>query len=478
MIFPQVSRALTAGTLDALTTRFQQATPGSPPTRTGRLGGTTSLAQALYSLGPSLATGSLDLGRLLAGSSFTLPLTEADAPGTGFFRQPVLWGSGDYRALAGTETPGVAYDGSVLSGHLGLDIRPRTDLLTGLALSWGRGALDYTGPTGSPGTYTHTLLQLAPYVHWTTPGELDLWATAGYGWGALNLDRAATGRVTRDLTRQALAGGVQGPLMASDTLLPGGPTRLTLKAETAWTWATLAARGGLDGRIYQVSRHRLLLDGQQTRTMADGATLTPSLELGLRQDAGTGVTGTGLETGGGLRYTHPAARLTLELHARTLLTHRRDYAEWGVRGLVQLAPDPETGTGLALRLAPSWGQATSRVQQLWTQTPVGADPAPTPATGRVDLILNYGLWVPAIGGKVTPFTGMEFRDQGLSRLRVGLVLDRLGTWAGDLGVELTGEHLETAPGQPEQRIGVQLQFRFGGSGGAAFVPPVRKSRAH
>ena len=165
---------------------------------------------------------------------------------------------------------------------------------------------------------------------------------------------------------------------------------------------------------------------------------------------------------------------------RVLLAHQQAYEEWGVSGLVQLAPSP-TGEGLAFRLAPAWGVTASGVDRVWaTNTAAGLGPPAAMAQpgGRVELVVGYGLWVSAIGGKVAPFTGMEFTDQGLSRLRVGLVWDRLGTRAGDLGVELTGEHLETAPGQPEQRIGVQIQFRFGGSGGAAFVPPVRTPRAH
>ena len=478
VLAPQVIRAMTAGTLEAVTTRLE----GTPPTASPsvRLGGASTLAQALYTHAPAVAQGNLDLRHLLAGSGFTLPLRLAD---TGPFRQLVLWGSGDYRNLSGGEA--LRYTGAVVSGHVGAELTPRTALRTGVALSWAQGALDYT-EAQARGTYERTLTTITPYVGWTSPGGVALWATAGYGWGEVALADAAALTLTRDLRQQAVAGGVRGPLVASPTLVPGGTTRLTVHGETAWTWATVKAGGGLAERTTRVNRQRLRLEGQHERLLADGGTLTPSVEMGLRHDGGTGETGASFETGGGLRYTHPGTRLTLATQGRVLLAHRRAYEEWGVSGLVQLAPSA-TGEGLAFRLAPAWGVTGSGVDRVWatnTTARAGSPAAVAQPGGRVELVLGYGLRVPAVGGLVTPFTGVAVADQGLAQTRVGLRVNGLHTSAGALGVEVIGEHRETPWGQPDQRIGVQVQLHWGRDGsrlpietGRAPAEPARVGRA-
>ena len=73
-VLPQVMRAMTASTVDAVSSRIQQAGSGAPPAMGFNLGGASTLSDALLAHGQGLADGTLDPGRLLAGSSFTLPL--------------------------------------------------------------------------------------------------------------------------------------------------------------------------------------------------------------------------------------------------------------------------------------------------------------------------------------------------------------------------------------------------------------------
>ena len=77
------------------------------------------------------ANGTLDFSRLLANSSFTLPLNAADNGGSGPFDNLTLWGSGDYRNIAGGNPQSVDYDGSVVSANLGVDTRLGADMLAG-----------------------------------------------------------------------------------------------------------------------------------------------------------------------------------------------------------------------------------------------------------------------------------------------------------------------------------------------------------
>ena len=52
---------------------------------------------------------------------------------------------------------------------------------------------------------------------------------------------------------------------------------------------------------------------------------TPFLELAARQDGGDGVTGTGLELAGGMRFAAP--RVDVELRGRWLAAHIQEGTE-------------------------------------------------------------------------------------------------------------------------------------------------------
>ena len=99
------------------------------------------------------------------------------------------------------------------------------------------------------------------------------------------------------------------------------------------------------------------------RALASGSSLTQSLELGLRHDGGAGITGTGLEIGGGLRYRDPAAGLTIEGNGR-IPAGQGDYRQWGLGGSLRFDPGAG-GRGLSFSFSPAWGETASGVERLW-----------------------------------------------------------------------------------------------------------------
>ena len=146
--------------------------------------------------------------------------------------------------------------------------------------------------------------------------------------------------------------------------------------------------------------------------------LTPSLELGVLADGGTGATGAGLEIGGALRYQEPALGLTVEGRGRTLVAHGGDHEEWGVGGSLRLDPGV-SGQGFSVSLAPSWGTAQSGIQQLWEGDLVGAGAGSTDGAMRMSGELGYGL--SAFGGRgvLTPYFGFSLSEQGAQEYRTG-----------------------------------------------------------
>ena len=417
VVLPQVMRAMTASTVDAVSGRIRQAATGAAPAKGFRLGGASTLSDALLANGRALGNGTFDLSRLLAGSSFTLPLNAARTKGSGPFGNLTLWGSGDYRNFDGGNSNTMTYDGNVVSANLGVDTRLGADLLAGMAVAWARGAVDYTD-SSLTGESTTTVTSVNPYVGWQAPSGMNLWATAGYGWGEVEIDDPAEDAQASDLTQQMVAAGVSGPLASSDQLIEGGTTSLRLKGETAFTWADIEGAGTLQGVKLNASRQRLMVEGVHDRTLVSEATLTPSVEVGMRRDGGDGDTGLSLEIGGGLRYADPATGLTVEGRARTVPVHSGDYREWGVSGLVRLDPGA-AGLGFALSVQPAWGRTASGVQRLW-ETGMTGGVAANPAAGRVNARLAYGIGTTWGGqGVLTPYTDVSLSGEGSRRLSVG-----------------------------------------------------------
>ena len=442
-VLPQVMRAMTAGTVDAVSGRIEQANSGAAaPARSFSFGGASTLSDVLLANGQALGNGAFDPGRLLAGSSFTLPLNAAGGAGSGPMESLTLWGSADYRNISGGNLQTVDYDGDVVSANVGVDTRLSANLLAGTSVAWARGMVDYMDPETVTGELTSTLTSINPYVGWRSEGGASLWATAGHGWGEVEIEES-TGKQESDLTQQMVAAGASMSLMSSDRLFEGGATSLRLKGETAFTRADLDGAGTFESMKLYTSRQRVMFEGIHVQQLASGATVTPSLEFGMRYDGGDGETGRSLELGGGVRYIDPATGLTMEGRARVLLEHEGDYDEWGVSGMVALDPGV-SGLGLALSVQPSWGYTASGVQQMWkTGETWGAAPIGRGA-GRVDARIAYGIGTTWGGaGVLTPYTDLSLSGAGDRYLSLGGRFD-LGTWAR---MSLEGVHRRPAFGK-------------------------------
>ena len=416
-VLPQVMRAMTASTVDAVSGRVERAASDTPPAAELSFGGASTLSDAILANGHALGNGTFELGRLLANSAFTLPLDAADGGGGGLFGNLTLWGSGDYRSISGGSAQSVGYDGSVLSANLGIDTKMGADMLAGVSVSQAQGTVDYTASSTS-GELTTSVTSVNPYVGWQMTGSMNLWAMAGFGSGEVEIDDEAADAQAGDLTQRTVAAGVNGTLMSSDEMFEGGTTNLRLKGEAAFTTADVEGSGSLESVSLSASRQRLTFEGEHVQELDSGATFTPSLELGLRNDGGDGETGTGIEAGSALRYADAESGLTVEGRVRTLLNHSGDYEETGVSGLVRIAPGG-SGEGLAFSVEPAWGRTASGVHQLWESgVTAGASPAGQP-TARLSAEIGYGIGAAHGLGVVTPYTGLGLTGDGARSWRMG-----------------------------------------------------------
>ena len=352
---------------------------------------------------------------LLLGSSFHLSSgSDADATGPAF----TAWG----RAATGgfeTEEDHVTIDGDVTTATLGVDAEWER-LLAGVMLSQSEGDGSYRldpehGDDG--GTVESSLTGVYPYARIDLNARVSAWALAGAGYGELTLKQKGTRAMPTDLSMRMGAVGVKGALMEPSE---GSALALNLKSDAMWVATKTERTRDMIATEGDVTRLRLILQGERVFASESGATFVPSTEVGLRHDGGDAETGTGLEVGAGLQYT--AGALTVEGRVRTLVAHEASgYREWGASGAIRVNPSA-SGRGLTLSIAPEWGRTGSATEQLWgagdasALRPEGAEFEPT---RRLAMDAGYGVGLGHGRGVLTPYAGMTFGEQATHTMRGG-----------------------------------------------------------
>ena len=473
-ILPELSRAMTASTLEAITGRIDDAMAG---------GGSASSLNVSASGGeeprlvePGLRLGELEDGETLSlldsvdGSYFSVSLAGGyDPPGGGSYASAAgedvsgevpgsrrgglgVWMSGDYRNLSGNSGSVVDWDGRLVSGHLGADYLFGRSLLVGVATSWSQGSFDYTGRgegTRVSGEYGSRMNSFHPYAGLSVSRRLDVWVSGGWGFGEIRMDDAeVAGRQSAATRLGNLAAG------ASLRLLGGGASALSLKGE-AWI-ARMRVKddgGRIEGLRVGTNRLRAALEGSHAISVGSGSSLVPSLEFGIRRDGGDGETGVGGELGGGVAYASSFG-LVVEARGRGLLFHQGDAEEWGVGGSVRFDPGGD-GRGLSMSVLPSYGNGSSGVQTLWDSeraSELGA--SNSEREFGLETEVAYGFAALGDGGLLTPYGALGRAGGDGRNYRAGSRLSMGGTF----DVSLEARRAETGGGEPEH--GLSLQGRL------------------
>ena len=339
------------------------------------------------------------------------------------------WGRVAHGRFDGVQADGTGrtrLDGEVTTGILGVDAEWKR-LLAGVAVSLSEGEGRFESPgadVGASGDVESTMTTVSPYARVSLSGRVTAWGLAGRGTGGMTLrfDDGSMAPVRTDLSMRLGAIGARGALLEQDA---SGGMDLALKADALFVRTESEAVANSVATGTDASRVRLVLEAGRAFGMGGGATLRPSLELGLRRDGGDAETGTGVEIGGGLAWSDPSSRVTAALRARALAAHAASgYGEWGVSGTLRIEPD-RRGRGLSLSLASGVGAEAGGADAVWSARNAAAlvPGAASDPSARLDAEVGYGL--PAAGGRFTgtPYAGLSATDaeQGA---RVGWRLTR------------------------------------------------------
>ena len=249
------------------------------------------------------------------------------------------------------------------------------------------------------------------------------------------------------------AAGARGQILSTDA---GDALDSTVRTDVLWLRASSDRTERLRAADADVTRLRLTIDAGRAFTAGAG-TLTPTIEAGMRHDAGDAEEGVGLEIGAGLAYQ--GTGISIEGKVRTLVAHDEDaYEEWGASFAVRVDPG-KNGRGMSLSITPAWGSAASEAEQLWSTRTAEelVSEAEFEAEQRIDAELGYGLRGPAGVGVLTPYTGLSLNDGGNRTLKAGArwnVAD-----GATVGIEATREEA-AAQEKPTNAVMLRAALRF------------------
>ena len=497
-VLPHVAAAMTSSTVSAIARRIDAVADGMGMERRIETGGLSSMAASLTAPGAGpLGLGQRDrtgLAALFGGTSFTMPLGnttpgDTDTPrrsGVGSPRQTAMnpmmaptaregrqatvgtprqaptpqqaptrtqmatWGAGEYHHLGEPGATALDWSGNMVSAHVGVDARVGPDILAGLAGSHSSGTFDFTDKTGASavtGTYGATLTTVNPYLAWFSGQRgTSVWGSAGFGRGDIEVDDEREG------LRTSPASTLTGAAGASYQLIESGIGGIRARAEVWTGQVEVEGAERIEAVTLELRRARLALEWTQGFRSDSGDELALAIEGGMRYDDGDGVNGASGEVGGGLRYTNSRVGLIAEGRGRFVLSAREGYEEWGFGGMLQFDPAVR-GRGLSIRVAPSWGDAASGVNQLWERGVSDAVRGHGPdGTANIDGEISYGI----VGLNGTPYGGFHLGERGLRAFSSGVRYD-LGS---GLGFRLEATRRETTLRSPSHTVGIRGRMRL------------------
>ena len=353
---------------------------------------------------------------MLMQSAFRLQGGNDEPGGTAW----TAWGRFSSSSFEG-KTDGVELSGDVTTGLLGADVGT-DDWTAGVALSAAKGdgpfALIGNKPSSrKSGTVDSSLTSVHPYAQVQATDRLALWAIGGYGTGDMTIAQDGDSPMKTDIDMTMAAIGSRGTVLDTGA---GDALDLAVRTDVLWLRTTSDATWQMAAADATVTRLRLIIDASRGFAMGMDATLTPSIEAGVRRDAGDAEEGTGFEVGAGLSYQ--GANISIEGKVRTLVAHDDDaYEEWGASASVRINPGSD-GRGMSLTITPTWGSAASETEQLWgagdASKLVGSESFE--AKTHLDTEIGYGLGAPHRWGVVTPYAGLTLSDGAQRTLRGGL----------------------------------------------------------
>ena len=335
----------------------------------------------------------------------------------------------------------LSLNGDVRTTMFGADYA-KGRMVTGLSLARSMSLGRYSAETA--GQVESSVTGLYPWIGYKASERVTVWTVGGYGAGGLMLNAGAGAPIDTGLSMAIAAAGGRGEIVGD-----GAGFALGVKADALWVGTRTKAARGPGGKLKAsnaaVSRLRTAIEGSQKMSIGTRIALSPSVEIGIRQDGGDAETGAGMDLGAGVVFADGGSGLSVDLRIRRLLMHQAEgFAESGFSISVSYDPLPSTPLGFNARVAPGWGTDTmSGAEGLWGRETMGGMGHDYLMGGgnRLDAEAGYGL---ALGSRLvgTPRVGMRASQYGRD-YRVGYAVGALEQGAVSLQLGIEAERRES-----------------------------------
>ena len=192
--------------------------------------------------------------------------------------------------------------------------------------------------------------------------------------------------------------------------------------------------GRLAASRADVSRIRSAIEGSRTWTIGRWVNLRPSVEVGVRRDAGDAEQGAGIDVGTGFLLTERRSGLQIDVRMRRLVMHQAEgFEEQGTSISVSYNPRPESPLGWMAEVEPGWGGETrGGADRLWSRETMGGIATGTNGGRRLRARVGYGSslrdnWIGTPGMTITEYgagrrlqVDYQVKPRNSERLEVGL----------------------------------------------------------
>ncbi|MGI9250784.1 MAG: Calx-beta domain-containing protein [Pseudohongiellaceae bacterium] len=323
-----------------------------------------------------------------ASGSFNLPafsgLAESTAAGTGAATDSNLtfWGRGFYHSLDSIRDA-VDFDGKITGATFGLDLQ-RSNFIIGAAISDISSEMDFNYQD-LDGIHTTNVIAVNPYIAHSWDSGVHLWGTLGFAGGDIEVVEAddINNRYTSSVSMKSAGFGGYGPIFNRVT---DSGSKLSLGIIGNGMLSSIEE----DNASADSGRVRVGLKLEQRTNTGSGNSFASNATLNYRNDFGDGLTGGGVELGGGLELGIPNSGLQLDLNARTLVSHTENVNEWGVDIGIAWTTGQD-GRGLSLTFKPQWGATDSQEKRFWDDSAANFKQSTTDEAGRYNLEMKYGI---------------------------------------------------------------------------------------
>ena len=459
-ILPAVSRELISGVQNIVSARIGRLTTnpviGQP---TAQVAGQSTLSDLLTFTAQTFdrvhnQDQSFAMETLLQETSFALSVNGEEETSRTGLQSIAVWGSADYQNVSGGDT--VSWDGSIISLHIGSDIKVTDEVLGGVSVSWSQGMFDYKDSTmrrSQEGEYEVDLWSVHPYGGWMPLPWLNLWVVGGYGFGEVTIkDEGITGSQSSDVQSYSGSFGASAERAFEENSILPGVTTVRVKAQTSVAMMEVEDNGEMISSLMtEAYQQRVSVEASHICIVCEERYFIPTLEIGLRNDGGDGETGNGLEIGGDVEYRATDLGLRVLVNGRWLALHSGELEEWGIGGSIRFEPEARAGQGFWMSVTPEWGEMGSR--ELWDAKIEDVERVSEEREARVSGEVGYGARI----GKtlLTPSVGVSLTNEGYRSYRVGS-----GVVVGQFSLTLEGERRSMGSASLEESVMLQGSLRF------------------